>query len=87
MEHIDPNQSCDFYPTVQLIWIADKVSVQYDVVVNDVYIFSRTILQYCTNHTAQTEKIKNCSMMQIVKSTTGNGDDDAWKKRGHNIYK
>ena len=31
---IDTNQSCDFHPDVQLIWLTDKVNWQYKTKVN-----------------------------------------------------
>ena len=38
---IDPNESRDFNPAVQLIWSADKVGWQYKIIVILVNIYSR----------------------------------------------
>ena len=45
---IDPNQSHDFHPTVQLIWLADKVGWQYKIIVSATNICSRTMLLQST---------------------------------------
>ena len=40
----DPNQSRDFYPAAQLIWMADKVGGQYEMVVSVINMCPETML-------------------------------------------